>query len=542
MAVDPLAVSPDIAAQFGVPSSAPNPLAQQAALANAVAAAPNIPVGGNPDPTIPAGVPAYGTPVAPYVPDPAAQQLAAQQALPTIPTAVPGAPLPGPPRGGGAPAAPDQMAGATGEVQAAGQEQTDVARQSVDIAKEQADVTAQQDQVRAQEAEASANRLTALQRQQETAYKESKGAFDQAKQDVSNFKFHDFFASQSNARMALSAIGMLLGGASYDEHHVNQAVAQVNMAMERDSKQQLDYLHSKEHLAELAQQGVRDTQSYLAHEMANFQTAEALKKEAVARQIDTLSSTTRGKQNIVAAQQVAAGLRAAAAKDAQAAILQGTHNRVMQSQIRLNDANAAHARAAAGAAGAGKKDAEELKVAGAIDRRLKSDPTTNTIIKSLDSLTEAKAAVATGNPVAIQGAIDSYIRSQTGLGARPGSIKMFTDRLGGAMEQLNAHLEQWKTGGIPPAMVKRFSAAVDDAFAQRSSEAKKMAGLHEKLLLKSPEYARHPELVKAHIADAFHQGGEEMAAATAGPPPGAIMGKMNGKRGYVVNGQFTALE
>lgn len=432
--------------------------------------------------------------------------------------AVPGVPLPGPGGGGaGVPRGPDPMAGATGEVRAAGQEQTDTARSGVDVAKQSAEDLAKADQMRAVEAQASADRLTALQKRQETAYNESKGAFDQAKKDVSNFKFHDFFANKSFAQQALAGIGMLLGGASYDANHVNQAVGVVQSAIKLDSDQQLSYLHSKEHLAELAQAGVRDTQSYLAHEMVNFQTAEALKKEAVARQIDQFSSSTRGKQNIVAAQQVAAGLRVSAAKDAQSAILQGTHNRVMQSQIGLNNANAAHARAAAGAAEAGKKDAEELKVAGAIDRRLKSDPTTNTIIKSIDSLIEAKAAIATGNPVAIQGALDSYIRAQTALGARPGSIKMFQARLGGSLEQLNAWVQEKKTGALPPAMVQRFSSAVDDAFGQRSGEAKKMADLHVKLMLKSPEYSRHPEVVKAHVADIFHQGGEE-AAAGAGPP------------------------
>lgn len=513
MALDPLAVSPDLAAQFGAAPAPLSPLGQQAALANAVAVAPNVaatPYAGSVDPTLAAGLPPLGTPIQPAVADPVAQQLAAQQALPVI--AAPAAPaLASSPAGGGTPAGPDQMAGATGEVKAAGQEAAAVGREGVAVAKQSAEDLAKADQLRADEAQASADRMTALQRQQEAAYKESKGAFDQARADVSNFKFHDFFSSPLEAKSVLSAIGMLLGGASYDANHVNQAVAQVNIAMDRDTKRQLDYLHSKQHLADLAQQGVRDTQSYLAHEMANFHTAEALKKEAVARQVDALSSTTRGRQNIVAAQQLAAGLRTGAAKDAQSAILQGTHNRVMQSQIRLNDANAAHARAAAGAAGKGKQDAEELKVAGAIDRRLKSDPTTNTLIKSIDSLTEAKAAIATGNPVAIQGALDSYIRAQTGLGARPGSIKLFTDRLGGSLEQLNAWVEEKKSGALPPAMVKRFSHAVDDAWSQRTGEAKRMAGLHEKLLLKSPEYARHPKLVKAHIADAFHQGGEEVA-------------------------------
>ena len=493
---------PAIAAQFGVAPAQDDPLAQRAALAQAIVNAPPVaPVG---DPSVPVGLPPMGQPVPqapPVAPAPVVPQPAAAVPAPAAPVAAPAAP------------APDQMAGATYEVKAAGQEQAKVGQEGVEVAKQSAEDLAKADEVRAQEAQAAADRLTALQKRQEAAFNESKAAFDQAKQDVSNFKFHDFFADQGFARQALAGIGMLLGGVSYDSNHVNQAVNVVQSAIKLDSDKQLAYLHSKEHLAELAQQGVRDTQSYLAHEMANFQMAEALKKEAVARQIDAMSSTTRGKQNIVAARQVAAGLREQAAKDAQAAILQGTHNRVMQSQVALNYANAAHARAAAGAVGTQRQSAEELKVAAEIDRRLKADPTTTTLVKSQELLNNAKAALASGNSAEVYGAVDSFLKEKSGGVARQTAIAQFKDRLGGAGTKFENLLQGLKDGNLSPAAIKRFSDAIDGSLRYTNGALSKSAAMHEKLLLKSPEYARHADLVKAHIADALHQGGDEAAPA-----------------------------
>ena len=523
MAAPDLSVSPEIAAQFGGVPAQPNPLAALTSIAQQVPMAPLVPPPMG-DPNVPVGLPPVGVPITQVSPDPVAQQLAAQQALPVIPApTAPIAPAAVAPR---APGSPDQMAGATTEVRAAGQESTQVGQQGVEVAKQGAEELAKADELRAQAAQESADRLTALQKRQEGAYNESKAAFDQAKQDVSNFKFHDFFADKSFAQQALAGIGMLLGGVSYDANHVNQAVNVVQSAIKRDSDQQLSYLHSKEHLAELAQAGVRDTQSYLAHEMANFQTAEALKKEAVARQIaDTLSSTTRGKQNVIAARQVAAGLRESAAKDAQAAILQGTHNRVMQSQIGLNNANAAHARAAAGAAGAAKQSAEELKVASEIDRRLKADPTTTSLVKSQELLNNAKAATASGNSAELYGAIDSFLKEKSGGMARQQAIAQFKDRLGGVGTKFDNLLQGLKDGNLSPAAVKRFSDAIDGSLRYTNGALSKTAAMHERLLLKSPEYARHADLVKAHIADALHQGGEE-------PAPAAPAVKYVGTRAY----------
>lgn len=492
-AVNPLLAPPELAARFGAaPTATTDPLAAQAALATAVANAPNLPQPGAVDPNVPMGLPPLGTPIAQVQPDPAAAQLAAQQTLPVIPA--PAAPVAPPVGGGGVPAGPDQMAPATAEVKAAGQEATQVGQSGVEVAKQGAEDLAKADQMRADEAEAAAGRLTALQKRQETAYNESKAQFDQAKQDVSNFKFHDFFSNQSFAREALAGIGMLLGGASYDSNHVNTAIQVVQSAIKNDSDRQLAYLHSKEHLAELSQQGVRDTQAYLAHEMANFQTAEALKKEAVARQIDTLSSTTRGKQNIVAARQVAAGLRESAAKDAQSAILQGTHNRVMQSQIGLNNANAAHARAAAGAVTGTKQEVAAEKV---VKDRLAANKTVTTLLKEKEELDKANSASVpdpkTGrvNGTAFQAAVDGFTKAITGLGARKGSIDMTTGAMGGLVDRVKRNIQKGVDGEYTAHDVQVFRQGLDKIQRGNSLSLKTSRKIDEQA------FAGHP-LTKSH--------------------------------------------
>lgn len=354
---------------------------------------------------------------------------------------------------------PDNMSQAVGDIKAAGQNTTDVGNQGVAIAEEKAKADAEADRIKAAEAQASADRLQALQNRQKTAYDQSVSAFQKAKEDVANFKFHDYFANKSTASLVLGGIGMLLGGVSYDANHVNQAVNIIQTGIDRDAKQQLSYLTSKEHLAELANQGVRDTQSYLANEMANFHTSEALKKEAVARQIDELSSTPRGKMNINEAQAAAAKLREQAAKDAQAAIIQSTHNRVMQSEISLNRAKASNE-------GAARADRVKTVADTAYEKRLESLYKKNgqAIAKQSDEAHDLLQTAKTNPSALAQGLVLERVvaLAQGGSKAGLGALKLVAPHAGSDPDKIISSIKESLTGNKGEAVQKNLQKVLEN--------------------------------------------------------------------------------
>lgn len=472
-----------------------------------------------------AGSPALPAPALPAAPSPeVAPALApdplAPAAAPAAELAAPVAAAPVAPRGGGGGGSPGAMDAATAESKAAGQEQTATAQQGVAIAGEKAAADTTADLQRADEAKTAVARQADQRAAGAAAMAEAKANFAEKQAAVDNFKFHDFFADVSAPRQILAGIGMLLGGASYDANHVNQAVGVINSAMERDSKRQVDYLHSKEHLAELAHQGVQDTQSYLAHEMENFHAAEALKHEAVARQIDTLSSTARGKLNVNAAQQAASDQRARAGKAQQDALLQGTHNRLMLSEIALNRAKAANE----GVAKTQKVNSAAEKAANdLVEKKFKSDAGLTADLKVRDEVESAKQLIVPDkdglvNGVNFQQAIDKTVRAATGLGARPQAIAMFQSSLGGVWNKVQRAIQKGETGQY----TKHDVAVLKDALDKQERSVKLVLDVRRKR--HSEEFARNPttkgqkDIYESALNTRFGSDAETAAGPAAAAP------------------------
>lgn len=418
--------------------------------------------------------------------------------------------------GGGGGSVPGQMDAAAGEVKAAGQESTQVGRDAVKVAEDKAKTDAEADRLRAAEAQASASRLSSLQATQKRAYDDSQAAFQQARADVANYKFTDFWANKTFAQDVLAGVGMLLGGASYDAHHENQAVNLIQSGIKRDADQQLQFLHSKEHLAELAQQGVRDTQSYIANELANFHTAESFKKEAVAAQIDQLSSTVRGQQNIVAARQVASGLREQAAKDQQSAIIQGTHNRVLQSEIALNRAKAANE-------GVGRQakvqTAQEQAADKIVRQRLNDNKTVTTLLKEKEELAKADSLSVpdpkTGrvNGTAFQGAVDGFTKAITGLGARKGSIDLTTGAFGGVIDKVRRNIQKGIDGQYPAHDVEVFRQGVEKALRGNQLSLQTSRKLDEQAFSRHPLTKNQKDVYQTALDQRYGSGQDATPAA-----------------------------
>lgn len=558
-------------------------IAGTAALANAVAAAPNIPPPAPApfvppaDPTVASGVPAVGQPIAGA---PAQDSTIVVTPAPTPPPKVTVVPKPpGPPSalpagtGGVTPPSPELqglMANATapadpngdavdqalaadavsgrasanapkpGDMAASGAAATAAGQAQSAALRDTGDAEAQAAAAETKAREQQARELETKAAEQRQIRDQAAAHVQQLREKAAKEPYHTLFEGAPGS-MALAGIGILLGSASYSANHVNQASALIDRAI----KQNFDVQQAKHAQlwkdVETAMEEGRQLRADQLDDMANFRARQAATLDAVIAKGKELSGRAKNREM-------------AAALDAKNAQMAFERDKAYDEVARLKAAQLETERHNKADEGIGrgrlgierqrltvdKQNAEELKVGKAVDQQLNRDVVTTGLLKARASLEDAKAGIASGNPVAIQGAIDSYIRAKTGLGARQGSIKMFTDRLGGALEQLNAHIEQWKSGGIPPAMIKRFNDAVNAEYDEGTRALTRAQKLHEKALLASPEYARHADLVKAHIADRFSAlaGGE----APTTPPPGAIMGKLNGKRGYVLNGQFTALE
>jgi hypothetical protein len=346
----------------------------------------------------------------------------------------------------------------------------------------------------------------ALKRQaaQEAARAASDAQIQAAREKAQKEPYHSFWADRSLGQRALAMLGIILGGVSWDKNNRNEAVDVLNQAIARDFEKQKEQHAQLWKDVETAQQQGQSLRSNQLQEMQQFRLNQALQLEAVLAEGNKLSANAKNEVGIAALKANNAKLGFARDQALDEARRLGA---AAEEAKRHNQAEEAigrgHLGLARAKATADKGAAEELKVAAALDRQLGKDKVTTGRLAAFDKLNEARAAIATGNPVAIQGAIDSYVRAQTGLGARPGSIKLFTDRLGGSLDQLRAFIEEKKTGALPPAMIKRFTSAVDAATNDNREELKKSRALHEKALLSSPEYKRHPEVVKAHLDDRF---------------------------------------
>lgn len=518
--------------------------ATAAAFSDAVLAAPPPdPVALDPD--APSGIPA-----APLVPAPPPRLALVPPPPAPVPVAAPAPPVAGQPGARPSPAAggeplgelmaaatapPDPGGDAVDQALAAGRAPAAVAAKPGDLTasatraagaeadqeaalKRQGEVEAANAAREAEVKQKAADEAARRQAIQEQARAESDRAIQAAREAAAKKPFHGFWEDKSVGQRILAMIGIMLGGVSWDKNNRNEAADIINQSIARDFEKQKEEHAQLWRNVDAAQQQGQSLRANQLQEMGSYRLNQALQLEAVIAKGNQLAAGAKNEVGIAALR--ANNAKLGYARD-QAFEEARRLDAAARESARHNQAEEAigrgHLAVARTNAATGKQGAEELKVAAALDRQLGRDKVTTGRLAALDKLNEAKAAIATGNPVAIQGAIDGYVRAQTGLGARPGSIKLFTDRLGGAYQQLQAWVEEKKSGALPPAMIKRFSSAVDAAAADNTGELKKSRALHEKALLASPEYKRHPEVVKAHLDDRFSAVLGDGAGAEADP-------------------------
>lgn len=205
---------------------------------------------------------------------------------------VPGAPPP-------APATPtDEAARNLAERRAVGEESVANATEKAALEKEKAD------KAEAFKAE-SAARLAKLQAEQELHRQAAAAHVADLRGQAESEPYHKFWETRSTGQEILTAIGLILGGVSWNANHVNRGVEMLNNAMNRDLQLQKDKHADLWHRVDEAQQGVRDMDAADLHELAAFQAAEGAKWDAVSGRLNAMIAANKGKGDITTAKSAA---------------------------------------------------------------------------------------------------------------------------------------------------------------------------------------------------------------------------------------------
>lgn len=562
-------VSPGIAAQFGQgPTTLPG-----ADLASAVLAAP---APAAPTSTAPVGLPPAGVPI-PQVP-PAQDSTIVVTPSPAPPPKITVVPKPpGPPSAqpaganGPTPPSPDLqglMASATAPAdpngdavdQALAADAADRGRPSAnpakpgDLAASGAAAAAAGDRERqalaeggqidqqnaAAEATARAQQAKELEQkaaEQKAIREQSAAHIQQLREKAAREPYHALLEGEPG-RMALAAFGILLGSASYSANHVNQAAGMLDRAIKQNFDMQQARHAQLFKDVELAMEEGRQLRADQLDEMSAFRARQAATLDAVIAKGKELSALSKNKQAVAALDAKNAQLafeRDKAYNEAQrlkAAQLEAErHNKAEEGIGRGRLAiEAAKERRAAGA----DQDEKVIKLAG------RAYPATKDAIKAVKTADDAAELVNTlkTNPSSLASSLglERLVSVFSGGGrASITALKMVKPNAGSWLDVTADDLSRAFTGTQGSALRANLTKVAEEEARHADSVVTEHRGKATKALAGLAKHA--PDAVNNYINGIF---GEPRAPA-AGPPAGAIMGTLNGKRGYVLNGQFTAL-
>lgn len=445
------------------------------------------------------------------------------------------------------PAAPNAEAqavaaeGRAAETQAQSKEREGAAEQSVQDANA-AGLNAKAAKRDEQVGEYQAAQLAA-QRAHSDAVAEAESAADEYK----NFKFQDYWSGRNTAMQRslhttggkiIAILGSFLGGMTVPRGGVDAVGERIKQETDRNFEQQKLKLQSKEQFAQWKRQGVKDVDAYQQDQLQRLQIKQGMALQSVADRTEALAATATGKLKAVEAKTLADGLRTQGAQ----MVTAGQHGLIQSNLARAetakNYAEATKAKAEAKAAGV---------KAGATDDEIFYDKQGNAV--GLVAKGRGGAQAFATRDANFQDALDkmqAYRDFIAKIGGRPKSVadikqaRVLYKSAGLAVGAVSpngttkeAQENEAATLGPDPSSISGWlqgpmSAAVDQKIAQVQTLKKD----YQTQMLR-PLNARQSGTVSAVP--------QPSRDVSSGPPPGAIVGSMNGKRGYVLNGQFTAM-
>lgn len=358
----------------------------------------------------------------------------------------------------------------------------------------------------------------------------------QLREKATNQPYHSFWANKSAGQEVLAGIGILLGSASFSANHTNEAVGIIDRAIKQDfDTQQAQHAQLWKGVESAMEEG-RQLRADQLDDMANFRARQAQTLDAVIAKGTALAAASKNK----------AGVAALDAKNAQLAFERDKAydevTRLKHAQLETERHNKAeegiqrtHAAAAMlGAKGKANADQEE-KVYKLAARAFPSYKDAQKAVKESNDVHDAIDRLKT-NPSSLTSALElgGIVKLIEGRNSIAG-LKMAKDAAGNVTSGFMDELSKALTGNQGAS---RRQTLINELDSIASTKDRAAAGYRKQAESATSRLRKHaPEAVDSYLSGIF---GEPRSTPT-GPPPGAVMGTMNGKRGYVLNGQFTAM-
>ncbi len=476
----------------------------------------------------------------------------------------------------------------------ADQKVADIDQKSADNAAETAKTDEAEAGKKAELLKAQAAETAADDARQQAGLAKATAERDQLRKDTADFKFHNFWDTRSTGQKVLAGIGIILGSASRDPNHVNQAARDIDTAVSQEWDAQKADLARKFQLAQVKGEDVKELASQYAIDSGKLKLRQEQQLNALAGEIDFLSSKSKNQAGILAAQKVAAEARALAEQHGQQGVkdIAEAHSSALKdeqtkAETALALAKAGKAKRAGAGGGAGKDDAglndwldahpnasagDQARAAKQFGIKTFGKPSETTLKSILaqreitkkdqgkTDATAAKQATADDkDTVRVGGKPLGLVPSGRGGAVAYGKLlEGYKDSIESVKDLLSYVEQNPKKAALLGTHLDSFHRAVLALQATSTANATDTTTKHEAESLKSMGVLRADAIRttlkhledrnKAYTADLRPLRGEAGAggfknghpASPEQAPAGAIVGKMGGKRGYVLNGQFTA--
>lgn len=470
---------------MGAPLGGQQPHPEQAAQNASVLATLNAPVDAGAPPVAAAPVPVSPTPVA----SPSPRQAVKPQAKPAgdlgplMDAAHPDTPIGSEPdevdaaiaEGAATPdvaTPPPNLTPAQAEVWKAGQEAIRLSKEKVALAEQQATVDKEAAAEKAKVATAQEVEANQLYADQQVAAKEASDIRKSEYKKYQNFAFHDFWHDRGAAREALAGFGILLGSASYDSQHVNQASQLIDKAVTRDFQSQELELQRKEKLASMSARNEQELADLHAKMRASLRFKQEAQLNAIATKLESMSSLGKSQGNILAAKELANTARHHAAqfgiageKAAEESVSRRLEDQRTKAQTSHLNAESAKLRDSTGKGTDGLSPAEKrqartqfhqdvVKHADVVEKEFRKPY--EEARKALDYLNREP-----NNPEAWIGVRDLYVKAVTGGKVTQAGYKQAAEHGAPGFDKVNQIIESYKSGLPSEAQRKNLRLATE---------------------------------------------------------------------------------
>lgn len=410
-------------------------------------------------------------------------------------------------------------------------------------AKDQADLQVQADQRKADLAQKQLEDTDRENERQRKGMEAATAERDKLREDTKDFRFHNYWDSRTTGQKILAVIGVILGSASTDPHHVNEAAKDLDTAIAQEWQQQKAELDRKFKLAQDAGEDVTKLQSQYQYESGKLALRQEQQLKATAAEIDALSSRSRNQAGVLAAQKLAADARSLAETQGTAgvkAIADAHSQKLKDSETRAQTANI-YSEIAERAAKAERERTgtltrkEQLEEASKAYQEYQAtskhilQPKTGLLARQQELDAAVNKVTKDGkNPLNWIGLIDSMAKTNTGGKATQAQYLQIYGHAAPSSDVLNQGLAKWLSGNPSGAQQKNFLGAAKDSQSELYQEGHDEEKNFRDAAFGDSRYARNPmaqntinRLHKATFGN-LHGFGQEQPANDNGAPVAKI--------------------